>query len=790
MVLGVCRRVLHNEADAEDAFQAAFLLLVRKAASLASRAVLADWLHGVARRTALNAKRLDARRRAKEQAMARPEAQGEEVRDYWLPVLDEELGRLAEKHRLPIVLCDLEGRTRREAAEQLGWPEGTVAGRLARGRKLLARRLARHVPAASAGSLTVVLSARAASASVPTSLFVSMAKAAALLATGQAAAGAVSTSVAGLTERVVRGMLVAKLKTAALLVLILAGLGAGAAFVHRALAAEQAAEAKKEAPQPAQLAMDDKVAEGKPPAPDGPPRKLLDIATRRPRFDAEFDGWLSTDALLLALPDKSCPRGKLVRRNLTTGEETPLPALTKLYNQADGGGIPQISPDGQWVPWWDGKVHDVSIYGARLDGSGAFRIPKAKAQWDNLYLFWLRDSRHFVELALTVSPQGQQKFTHVLTRSVDKPDVAESAPIPDTSPLQEAACCVAGTAGSRPSIWSGNGHCRALATSWRSWAKGSTRPWWSGRARRPMAWTVRPAKNAGAASVCASRPDSCGRRTPPPRPSSYSRRMAQPQPAAARLEVGPDGRYIFPAAEKISPGPLPEDPRLRVLLPWWQALHDRSGFDWAVFLLVQAGTILAVVVGRSAAWLLRRRAWVIGLLLCLVLAVVLAPSIWLSLRALRREGLERAGFTATRRRAAGSACPGLRLAGFCLGRATALAARRPAGGSVHPALITNCRPLALVAQPRPRTDAALRNGWLVCRVAPGRLRHRDAACHRVAVACRVPGRSPCRAEGVPACPAGQSDPCGLRSDVPHASPSGVEAERHLTTPCAASQCRR
>ena len=96
------------------------------------------------------------------------------------------------------------------------------------------------------------------------------------------------------------------------------------------------------------------------------------------------------------------------------------------------------------------------------------------------------------------------------------------------------------------------------------------------------------------------------------------------------LEVGPDGHYIFPAAEKISPSPLPEDPRLRVLLPWWQALHDRSGFDWAVFLLVQAGTILAVVVGRSAAWLLRRRAWVIGLLLCLVLAVVLAPSIWLS----------------------------------------------------------------------------------------------------------------------------------------------------------------
>src|SRR6516225_3282283 len=93
MVWGVCRRVLQNEADAEDAFQATFLVLLRKAPSLVGRAVLGDWLHGVARRTALKARVDCARRRAKERSVARPEARAVEVRNDWLPLLDEELGR-------------------------------------------------------------------------------------------------------------------------------------------------------------------------------------------------------------------------------------------------------------------------------------------------------------------------------------------------------------------------------------------------------------------------------------------------------------------------------------------------------------------------------------------------------------------------------------------------------------------------------------------------------------------------------------------------------------------------
>jgi RNA polymerase sigma factor (sigma-70 family) len=233
MVLAVCRRVLGNAADADDAFQATFLVLVRKARSLSTRAVLGDWLHGVARRTALSARRACALRRVKEQAMARPEVQDEAVPDAWLPILDDELRRLPENYRLPIVLCDLEGKTRREAAERLGWPEGTVAGRLARGRALLAQRLVRRGSAVSAAALVALLAQNAASAAVSEALLHATANAANLVTAGTSAATAViSTRVAALTEAVVRGLFLAKLKTAtcALALAILVGL-AGVALI-------------------------------------------------------------------------------------------------------------------------------------------------------------------------------------------------------------------------------------------------------------------------------------------------------------------------------------------------------------------------------------------------------------------------------------------------------------------------------------------------------------------------------------------------------------------------------
>src|SRR5262245_50618548 len=142
MVMGVCRRVLRDRHHAEDAFQATFMVLIRKAASLARRERLVKWLYGVAQRTALEAKKQAARRRAKEHdAMSQPKAVRDETFDDLLPYLDRELSRLPDKYRLPIILCDLEGKTRKVAAAQLGVPEGTLSTWLMRGREALAKRL-------------------------------------------------------------------------------------------------------------------------------------------------------------------------------------------------------------------------------------------------------------------------------------------------------------------------------------------------------------------------------------------------------------------------------------------------------------------------------------------------------------------------------------------------------------------------------------------------------------------------------------------------------------------------
>jgi len=249
MVLGVCHRVLGNAADAEDAFQATFLVLVRQACSLTARPVLGDWLHGVARRTALKARAALARRRAKERALARPEAQGNEVRNDWLPLLDEALSHLPEKYRLPIVLCDLEGRTRREVAKQLGWPEGTVAGRLARGRTLLARRLLRGVQALS-GVLPATLAADAIQAGLSPALLGSTVQAAALVATGQMTAqGVLSAEALVLAKGVMQAMFLTRLKLGVTILTVVALCGGG--FVAYGVGTSHAPQVREQEARPA-----------------------------------------------------------------------------------------------------------------------------------------------------------------------------------------------------------------------------------------------------------------------------------------------------------------------------------------------------------------------------------------------------------------------------------------------------------------------------------------------------------------------------------------------------------
>jgi RNA polymerase sigma factor (sigma-70 family) len=233
MVLGVCRRVLGNAADAEDAFQATFLVLVRKAHAVRPRELVGNWLHGVAYRTALRARSAAAQRRAKERQvlpMPRQETLPDETWRDVQPLLDRELNGLPEKYRVPIVLCDLEGKTRREAARQLGWPEGTLSCRLARGRALLARRLARYGLNFSGAGLALGL-AQEATAAVPAALLT--------VATRTALAGAAPAGVALLAEGVIKAMLWTRLKVGATLVLAL-GMVVGGTGVLRGPAAAHA----------------------------------------------------------------------------------------------------------------------------------------------------------------------------------------------------------------------------------------------------------------------------------------------------------------------------------------------------------------------------------------------------------------------------------------------------------------------------------------------------------------------------------------------------------------------
>jgi RNA polymerase sigma factor (sigma-70 family) len=227
MVLGVCRRVLHNLQDAEDAFQATFLVLVRNAATVRCPGTVGNWLYGVAYRTAQHARRAALKRRAKE-AKVVPKAPA--AHDAWTDlrdVLDQELERLPDKYRAVVVLCDLGGATGQQAGLHLGLPAGTVASRLARGRAMLAKRLTRH-GLAIAGTAVAGMVSQNAAASVPAALVSCTIKAASLFAAGQAVtAGVISAPVAALTERVLRTMLVSKFKVALAAGLLVCAVGAG-----------------------------------------------------------------------------------------------------------------------------------------------------------------------------------------------------------------------------------------------------------------------------------------------------------------------------------------------------------------------------------------------------------------------------------------------------------------------------------------------------------------------------------------------------------------------------------
>src|SRR5579883_1533870 len=330
MVLHVCRRVLGRIQDAEDVFQAAFLLLARKGGMIRKRDAVGSWLHGVAYRLAVRAKAQARRRQAHEHQAAslrRAEPTLEAAWSEVQAVLDEELRCLPAKYRAVLVLCYLEGQTQEEAARHLGCPLGTVRSRLARARSLFQKRLVRRGLALSGAALASDLLGQAASGTVSSELSRHTLKAAlAFVAGGPALESEICAQVVLLAEGGLKAMSAAKLKLALMMTLAIVALSAGAGALAVHVWADKIVQAKQEsgpqavaqkpvAPKPAE----DQVART---ARDGdalPSGAIRRLGTLRFRHDHGTSWWMPTafsrDGKWLATCD-----GSIRLWNLATGE--------------------------------------------------------------------------------------------------------------------------------------------------------------------------------------------------------------------------------------------------------------------------------------------------------------------------------------------------------------------------------------------------------------------------------------------------------------------------------------
>jgi serpin B len=230
LVMRVCRQILNHADDADDAFQATFLILARKAGSIRSSEALPSWLYRVAYHVAGQAKVRAAHRRTRERQVAvspQTDADPSALHDVW-PLLHEEVNHLPAKYRTPVVLCYLDGKTNEQAAQELGCPVGTLKIRLTRARDRLRDRLTRRGVVLSGGIAAVLTEAGSATAALPAGLMDSTIQAAELTTAGEAAlATTISTQVSSLVEGVLHTMLLNRLKPIALGVLLLAVVGGG-----------------------------------------------------------------------------------------------------------------------------------------------------------------------------------------------------------------------------------------------------------------------------------------------------------------------------------------------------------------------------------------------------------------------------------------------------------------------------------------------------------------------------------------------------------------------------------
>ena len=244
LVLSVCRKVLRDPHAADDAFQATFLILARKAGTIRPRAAVAGWLYRVAYRCAIRAQRGAARRTARAisgqdlSALPSPrEAESAIDREETDRLLADELARLPERYRLPVVLCYLEGRTYDEAAARLGCPKGTLSTRLTKARELLRARLAARGLAVPVAAVTTLLTEFSGPAASPALLTSTMKLA--MAASGPGAIVALSPDAAALAEGVLRAMYWNRIKAVAIVVLALAALGTGIGVATHPPAAAQ-----------------------------------------------------------------------------------------------------------------------------------------------------------------------------------------------------------------------------------------------------------------------------------------------------------------------------------------------------------------------------------------------------------------------------------------------------------------------------------------------------------------------------------------------------------------------
>ena len=231
MVLAVCLGVLRDPHEADDAFQATFLVLARKAGTIRGRSGLAPWLHRVAVRVAIRSSRSVARRRRREVTNSTAATEAVESRPPGLDpdvsaTIQRELDRLPESHRLAVIACDLEGLTHEEAAARLRWPVGSVKGRLARGRRQLRDRLARRGLAGTLTSITAIL-ARDSRAGVSSMLIRLTARAASEFAAGKPVAGLVPASAVALARGAANAMIFSPMRTLAILAISMSGVAAG-----------------------------------------------------------------------------------------------------------------------------------------------------------------------------------------------------------------------------------------------------------------------------------------------------------------------------------------------------------------------------------------------------------------------------------------------------------------------------------------------------------------------------------------------------------------------------------